>query len=141
MAQLPPSVSVQPQGVATISNAGSHQYQYTRVNGGTNLQGDNYGQINLQAGHFYQNDHNSRKLEFLRSLDPGVTTARYNCITDTEYDTFEWAFNEEEPGPLPSPSFLEWLRGPMDTFLVSGKAGSGKSTFMKFLAKRPKALS
>jgi len=28
----------------------------------------------------------------------------------------------------------------MDTFLVSGKAGSGKSTFMKFLAKHPKTL-
>ncbi|KAK5100763.1 hypothetical protein LTR70_001335 [Exophiala xenobiotica] len=122
MAHLPPSVSVQRQGVATISNAGSHQYQYTQVNGGTNLQGDNYGQINLQASHFYLNDYSSRKLELLRSLDPGVTTARYNRITDTKYDTFEWVFNEEEPGSLP------------------GKAGSGKSTFMKFLAKHQKTL-
>jgi len=140
MAHIPPSASVQRQGVATISNAGSHQYQYTQVNGGTNLQGDNYGQINLQASHFHHNDYGSRKSEFLRSLDPGVTTARYNRITDTKYDTFEWAFNEEESKPRAGPNFPGWLRGPMDTFLVSGKAGSGKSTFMKFLAKHPKTL-
>jgi len=144
MAHLSPPVSVERQGLDTISSAGSHQYQYTQVNGGTNFQGNNYGHINFQSSHFHHNDHSTTKLDFLKSLDPGVTTARYNSITNTKYDTFEWVFKEEKlkgAWPPPTPSIPEWLRGSKGTFLVSGKAGSGKSTFMKFLVKHPQTLS
>lgn len=114
MAHLSPPVSVERQGLDTISSAGSHQYQYTQVNGGTNFQGNNYGHINFQSSHFHHNDHSTPKLDFLKSLDPGVTKVRYNSITNTKYETFEWVFNEEElirARPPPTPSFPEWLRG------------------------------
>lgn len=79
----------------------------------------------------------------LRSLSFDSRPVRHNSITDASARTFEWAF--KEPGPQedtgPSGGLLEWLRKGDDLFWVTGKPGSGKSTFMKFIADHPTTLS
>ena len=49
--------------------------------------------------------------------------------------TFEWIFEEpkEETEPLPWTNFIEWLRHGDGIYWVNGKAGSGKSTLMKYI--------
>ncbi|RMY98246.1 hypothetical protein D0862_07678 [Hortaea werneckii] len=52
---------------------------------------------------------------------------RYKSIPKAYKTTFAWIFEE-------SGVFLRWLAESDKTFWISGKAGSGKSTLMKFLA-------
>jgi hypothetical protein len=53
---------------------------------------------------------------------------RRDTITPTAYDTYDWIFG-------PSSSFHTWLQSEGELFWISGKAGSGKSTLMKFLSR------
>ncbi|KAI9658282.1 MAG: hypothetical protein M1821_002415 [Bathelium mastoideum] len=50
--------------------------------------------------------------------------------------TFEWIFAEREAGSadqVPWSRFSDWLRGDSSLYWLTGKAGSGKSTLMKFI--------
>lgn len=57
--------------------------------------------------------------------------ARRNQIEKSHTDTFSWVFNEEIQRPWDS--FMEWLSSESSIYWISGKAGSAKSTMMKFL--------
>ncbi|KAI9690930.1 MAG: hypothetical protein M1822_008550 [Bathelium mastoideum] len=48
--------------------------------------------------------------------------------------TFQWIFDEEAMSIPAEVGLPEWLRNGEGCFWISGKAGSGKSTFMKFIA-------
>ncbi|KAL7798507.1 hypothetical protein V8C37DRAFT_407709 [Trichoderma ceciliae] len=50
------------------------------------------------------------------------------AVSEAHESTLEWIFNEANPT-----NFVKWLRGSNSIYWVSGKAGSGKSTLMKFL--------
>lgn len=68
---------------------------------------------------------------------PGIN-ARRNTIEISHPDTFEWIFAEPREsqggGNVPKwSSFPAWLRGRTGLYWISGKAGAGKSTLMKFL--------
>lgn len=52
---------------------------------------------------------------------------RRNDISKAYEDTFSWLFTNRSP-------FRSWLMDSSDVFWVTGKAGSGKSTSMKYLA-------
>ncbi|KAL1603645.1 hypothetical protein SLS60_005233 [Paraconiothyrium brasiliense] len=77
--------------------------------------------------------------QFLESFRfPGMN-ARRNAIEISHPDTFQWIFKEPEKtkqsdnkAPKWS-SFPAWLRGGTGTYWISGKAGAGKSTLMKYL--------
>ncbi|KAI7497556.1 hypothetical protein KC367_g5763 [Hortaea werneckii] len=56
---------------------------------------------------------------------------RRKAITEAHAHTFEWIFGEGSTG------FKNWLCEEDGIFWISGKAGSGKSTLMKFLARHP----
>ncbi len=86
--------------------------------------------------------------QLIDSLQYETQNERRNQIVDSYGETFGWIFGprpghpSEENGftegsirAQSSESFLRWLRsdGP-SLYWISGKAGSGKSTFMKFLA-------
>lgn len=79
----------------------------------------------------------------LRSLSFDSRPIRHSSITDASARTFEWAFKEsgaqEDIGS--SGGLLEWLKEGEGLFWVTGKPGSGKSTFMKFIADHPITLS
>lgn len=60
---------------------------------------------------------------------------RHERISVAHAETFGWVFEDEASGvhgPL-SLHFRKWLRGRDGIFWIRGKAGSGKSTLMKFL--------
>jgi hypothetical protein len=68
-------------------------------------------------------------LEYLKYEE---MTNRFEDVTEAHPETFEWAFSA--PAEEQSWSDLSrWLKEGDGVYWVSGKAGSGKSTFMKHL--------
>jgi hypothetical protein len=59
---------------------------------------------------------------------------RYETIKDRHRKTFEWLFNPPDVDALWS-SFPDWLNSDGPCYWVNGKAGSGKSTLMRFILK------
>jgi hypothetical protein len=60
--------------------------------------------------------------------------SRQSSIHDAYSDTYRWALTQDTRG------LATWLRTGSDIYWVSGKAGSGKSTFMKFLGNDIRTL-
>ncbi|KAI3530746.1 hypothetical protein CABS01_08924 [Colletotrichum abscissum] len=63
------------------------------------------------------------------SLNYTSRPARLDSIPKAHQDTFQWAFDSR---------LSDWFVSGGGTFWVSGKPGSGKSTFMKFIANHPR---
>ncbi|PNP74459.1 hypothetical protein FNYG_12204 [Fusarium nygamai] len=61
----------------------------------------------------------------LASLDFELRSGRYEAIPEAYSTTYEWAFDSD---------LSHWLQNENGIFWISGKAGSGKSTLMKFIA-------
>ncbi|KAI9689891.1 MAG: hypothetical protein M1822_009773 [Bathelium mastoideum] len=74
-----------------------------------------------------------KQQRILFSLHFNAIRARHARIRETHKETFAWIF--AEPASLGSPghAFVEWLRTGSGIFWISGKAGSGKSTLIKYL--------
>ena len=66
--------------------------------------------------------------KIVSSLNYNSRPVRLDSVPQAHKDTFQWAFDSRL-----SDWFLSWS----GTFWISGKPGSGKSTFMKFIAKHP----
>lgn len=60
--------------------------------------------------------------------------SRRNSIDEAFPETYEWALKEDTSG------LRTWLRTGSDIYWVAGKAGSGKSTLMKFLGNDKRTL-
>ena len=75
----------------------------------------------------------SKKLKVIESLRFEMIFERRRRIVEAYPTTFEWLFAERSPVELPGVSMLQWLKERNGIYWVSGKAGSGKSTLMKFL--------
>ena len=75
-----------------------------------------------------QQGEDDKKQLILESLHFAEMRQRRQAIPKAYQDTFEWIFtNTASP-------FLRWLTSNEDMFWISGKAGSGKSTLMKYLS-------
>lgn len=59
---------------------------------------------------------------------------RYENIAVAHRTTFGWWLSEKANDAGQFASLRHWLTGPNNLFWVSGKPGSGKSTFLKFIA-------
>lgn len=59
---------------------------------------------------------------------------RFDDIEPAHYQTFEWIYSGGTDNKLSSCTFMRWMAGESGVYWVSGRAGSGKSTLMKFLA-------
>lgn len=68
------------------------------------------------------------QFHILDSLHFKQILTRHETIKDTYADTFSWIFDDD------TTSFQSWLEHESGIFWVRGKAGSGKSTLMKFLS-------
>jgi hypothetical protein len=58
---------------------------------------------------------------------------RYNTVLDAYRDTYQWIYNSPEMDQKPWSNFVEWLERGHGCYWINGKAGSGKSTLMKFI--------
>lgn len=63
------------------------------------------------------------------SLNYTSRPIRLDSIPQAHQDTFQWAFDSR---------LANWFLSGSGTFWISGKPGSGKSTFMKFISKHPR---
>ena len=126
-------------------------------------------QGNIHAPLHFHQGLDARK-EFLKSLCPEVTTARYYAISNTKYKSFEWVFDDvkmyqlclysqhyesqiwmskSEKAKLDAQSLPDkwkgslttWLQSSNDIFVIVGKPGAGKSTLMKFIATHSRTTS
>lgn len=69
----------------------------------------------------------------LQSLLFPSFTARYLQLTQAHQSTFKWIFEEPDSINLPWSSFTDWLQSGSGIYWINGKAGSGKSTLMKYI--------
>ncbi|KAI0108546.1 hypothetical protein GGR51DRAFT_558856 [Nemania sp. FL0031] len=60
------------------------------------------------------------------SLNYASRPVRHDSVPQAHKNTFQWAFDSR---------LSKWFSSGSGTFWVSGKPGSGKSTFMKFIAR------
>ena len=70
----------------------------------------------------------------LNSLDFETRQSRQSDISGTEQRTFEWIFQDYHGPTNQRVGFREWLRSGNDIYWISGKAGSGKSVLMNYIA-------
>ena len=72
----------------------------------------------------------------LESLCYKSMAVRHEKIVDAHDETFEWIFHKSSLRTefRREKTFVDWLAHGNDVFWIKGKAGSGKSTLMKFLS-------
>ncbi|GLB08902.1 hypothetical protein AtubIFM57258_004811 [Aspergillus tubingensis] len=72
----------------------------------------------------------------LNSLLFRLIDYRFRAIPKEHARTFAWVFKQDTElvKALPPVNLVDWLRHDNGLYWISGKPGSGKSTFMKFLA-------
>ncbi|KAI8302240.1 hypothetical protein K4K59_000578 [Colletotrichum sp. SAR11_240] len=70
----------------------------------------------------------------LKSLSFEAQPIRHENIPKAYQKTFEWVYQPQSDDQNTVGHFAQWLKSDEQFFWVSGKPGSGKSTFMKFVA-------
>ena len=73
--------------------------------------------------------------QFIDSLLFPEISNREDRIEAAHEETFQWIFDDPETEAKPWDSFVDWLKSDSDTYWINGKAGSGKSTLMKFICQ------
>jgi hypothetical protein len=63
---------------------------------------------------------------------------RFDDIVEAHQTTLQWALHHEDSTHLGWPNLYNWLREGGGVYWISGKAGSGKSTLMKFIYQDPR---
>ncbi|KAH7403119.1 hypothetical protein BKA64DRAFT_573567, partial [Cadophora sp. MPI-SDFR-AT-0126] len=69
----------------------------------------------------------------LRRLHFDDMEDRHNRISKAHETTFQWLYQDREEGIPPWSSFTKWLTSDSNLYWITGKAGSGKSTLMKYI--------
>ncbi|KAF1829437.1 hypothetical protein BDW02DRAFT_165100 [Decorospora gaudefroyi] len=89
--------------------------------------------LSLETEHFVC----LRQAQVVQSLYVPVLRKRWNEISKPDYASEDWLFDPQ------STSFTQWLES-QDTadgwFCITGRAGSGKSTLMKFASGDPRTI-
>ena len=74
-----------------------------------------------------------RKEAFIKTLIFPELEQRHQQIATPYPDTCEWIFADLEETQPHWPTFTDWLASPAQIYWICGKAGSGKSTLMRFI--------
>ena len=84
-----------------------------------------------------------KQICIIKSLDFPQLFEREDNIKEAHPGTFEWLFEERSTNnDMSGPSdILSWLHRGSGVFWISGKAGSGKSTLMKFFYNSKQTIS
>ena len=78
---------------------------------------------------------------FLSSLSHRLIKDRFANITKSASKTFDWIFDTSGHKEQKSLHFMDWLQHQSGIFWISGKAGSGKSTLMKYLCNHKTTMA
>ncbi|KAF2005271.1 hypothetical protein P154DRAFT_377624, partial [Amniculicola lignicola CBS 123094] len=81
----------------------------------------------------HQPPEEEKKTDILVMLKFVAIDDRHGAIADAHRRTFEWVWSDQSPTGQPWSSFWRWLTVEQGIFWISGKAGSGKSTLMKYV--------
>ena len=84
-------------------------------------------------------DHQQTCENLLRSLAFVGMNSRMNEVSDSHPKTFEWIFDDNIKRPWDSSA--AWLPSSESIYWINGKAGSSKSTLMKFITNDPRTKS
>lgn len=76
----------------------------------------------------------------LRSLRVPSMSERYDKIAEAHATTFKWVFEEEPPAGQPGTDFAQWLKSGSGIYWINGKAGSGKSTLMRYVYDQQRTI-
>jgi len=74
----------------------------------------------------------------LESLRYPTMTARMENMEKAHIRTFDWIFQECKSDEILWDSFSKWLTDNSGIYWINGKAGSGKSTLMRYIYANPK---
>lgn len=111
---------------------------------GSQANRDNYGVIVFNnSGTIVSNTPERKGLEnLLASLAFTTMFARRDALQDAAPDTYEWVLDPEKYKPWDD--FTKWLSGSPEeqgcVYWISGKAGSGKSTLVRFIVYHPRTI-
>ena len=78
--------------------------------------------------------------DLLESLHFPEIKLRQEQINPAFEDTFDFIFDGSGKYTTPWSNFVEWLRSDRKLYWVQGRAGSGKSTLMQFVAEDPRTF-
>jgi hypothetical protein len=77
--------------------------------------------------------------KFLTFLGFRQMADRENEVETAHQRTFQWIFNKSQEEDIEQTwdSFVDWLQNGKGCYWINGKAGSGKSTLMKYISNEP----
>ncbi|PMD34239.1 hypothetical protein L207DRAFT_138175 [Hyaloscypha variabilis F] len=91
--------------------------------------------------HTEANHRRKAELHILESLRFETMKYRYETISEAHKRTFEWIFRDPDAEGKPWSSFIKWAESGSGIYWINGKAGSGKSTLMRFIVDDPQTQS
>lgn len=94
--------------------------------------------LSIQLSSLAEASRDQKTLCILNSLEFETRKSRQSDISDTENRTFEWIFNDHHGPSNQHVGFSKWLQSGNDIYWISGKAGSGKSVLMNYIANEPR---
>ena len=77
--------------------------------------------------------HGRLERTLIDSLRFSEMTDRHHRVVEAHEKTFQWLFRPDDANQQKWTDFSEWLEGKSTLYWVTGKAGSGKSTLMKYI--------
>lgn len=78
--------------------------------------------------------------KFLASLHFPEIHSRQEEVVEAHQETFQWIFDDSGAAIRPWTNFVDWLKNESDTYWISGKAGSGKSTLMNYIRQDERTM-
>ncbi|KAM7222960.1 hypothetical protein V8F06_001516 [Rhypophila decipiens] len=99
------------------------------------------GSISSIKNLYTQTERMKAEQNILSSLHYTKRHFRHEAIPKAHQQTFGWVFTSQDDAHLGGGNLLKWFRKGSGIFWVSGKPGSGKSTFLKFVAEDPRTLT
>jgi hypothetical protein len=76
--------------------------------------------------------------KILESLRYATMSQRFDEVSEAYQKTFNWIFDETTDRQVPWTNFADWLQNGDGLYWLKGKAGSGKSTLMKYIYEDPR---
>ncbi|KAJ3522886.1 hypothetical protein NM208_g12674 [Fusarium decemcellulare] len=73
--------------------------------------------------------------KFIQKLHYDTMQERESIIEEAHEGTFHWVFGDQQSEYTSASSFKSWLESDEQLYWITGKAGSGKSTLMRFISR------